>query len=202
MSTDADFIASIFGPLSQTSVIGNGSFSDADTSVSQPTKSKHYVWKCTIDSPAVEFPLRTKTLIDNGAHIVLIRPDLVVQLNLQIHSLQTPELVDVALNSPTKKTQMTLTHFVKFRLTSLDGKWTSRIVSAFIVQRHQLRPFKFPRNKTSPPPPKLHLREEIKITKAHKKETLRELVSIVANKWLPCRGPDEIITPIDKVAAV
>ena len=53
-----------------------------------------------------------------------------------------------------------------------------------------------------PPPQKLHLREEIKITKAHKKETLRELVSIVANKWLPCRGPDEIITPIDKVAAV
>ena len=33
-----------------------------------------------------------------------------------------------------------------------------------------------------PLPPKLRLREEIKITKANRKETLRELVSVVANK--------------------
>lgn len=132
--TDSDFIASIFGPLSQTSVVGNGSFSESDTSISLLTKSKHYVWKCSVDSPAVEFPIKTTSLIDNGAHIVLIHPDLVKKLGLKISLLPSPEVVDVALNSPTeKKTQKELTHFINFWLSSLDGLWTSRSVSAFIA---------------------------------------------------------------------
>ena len=86
-STDSDFIASIFGPLSQTSVLGNGSFSESDASVSIPKKSKHYIWKCANDGPAVEFPVKTMSLIDNRAHIVLICPDLVTKLGLHLSLL-------------------------------------------------------------------------------------------------------------------
>ena len=64
-STDSDFIASIFGPLPSVLALGNRSFSEGDASVSHPTKSKHYVWKCLIDGPAVEFPMKTASLIDN-----------------------------------------------------------------------------------------------------------------------------------------
>ena len=132
-STDSDFIASIFGPLSQTSVLGNGSFSESDASVSIPKKSKHYIWKCAIDGPAVEFPVKTMSLIDNRAHIVLICPDLVTKLGLHLSLLPALEIIDIALNSPTKKTQKALTHFVNFQLTSLDGLWTSCSISTFVA---------------------------------------------------------------------
>ena len=91
-STDSNVIASSFGPLLQTSVVGNGSFSESDTSVSLPMKSKHYIWKCSIDGPAVGFPMKTTSLIDNGAHMILIRPDLVTKLGLQ-KSLIKPMLL-------------------------------------------------------------------------------------------------------------
>ena len=83
-SDDSNFVAStMYGPLAPSAVIGNGSFSsESDNSVRQPLKSKHYVWKCKIDSPADDFPLTISTLIDNGAHMVLIRPETVQKLAL------------------------------------------------------------------------------------------------------------------------
>lgn len=83
-------------------MLGNGSFSESDVSVSVPKKSKHYIWKCTIDGPTVEFPVKTTSLIDNGAHIVLIHPDLVTKLGLQLLLLPSPEIVDVELCPQTK----------------------------------------------------------------------------------------------------
>ena len=131
-SMDSDFIASIFGPLSSMSALGNGSFSKGDASVGHPTKSKHYIWKCLIDH-AVEFPVKMASLIDNRVHIVLIHPDLVTKLGLPLSLLETPEIVDVALDSPTDKSKKTLTHFVNFQLTLLDGVFASRKVSAFVA---------------------------------------------------------------------
>ena len=77
--------------------------------------------------------MKTASLIDNRAHIVLIRPDLVTKLGLPLSLLETPEIVNVALDSPTDKSKKTLTHFVNFQLTSLDGVFASRKVSAFVV---------------------------------------------------------------------
>jgi hypothetical protein len=132
-SNDSDFIASIFGPLASSSVIGNGSFSsDGDSSVCQPFKSKHYVWKCKIDGTLDKFPLTVSTLIDNGAHMVLIRPETVKQLGLASFPLPQPETIDVAISS-SGSTKKTLSHFVKFKATSLDGLWTSRTVFAIIA---------------------------------------------------------------------
>ena len=75
---------------------------DADISkrdVSAPLKSKHLIWHCHIHSLIDDFPVKTRALIDNGAHVVLIRPELVQQLGLKKRRLRTPEIVDVALQN-------------------------------------------------------------------------------------------------------
>ena len=213
-SMDSDFIASIFGPLSSMSALGNRSFSKGDASASHPTKSKHYVWKCLIDSPAVEFPMKTASLIDNGAHIVLIRPDLVTELGLPLSLLERPEIVNVALDSPTDKSKKTLTHLVNFQLTLLDGVFASWKVSAFVapglcmpiilgfpfleknkvVCDHKLctcvhKPSGYNLLNSMArkpwPLPKPHLCKQIRETKNDKRVILHELIDVVITKCLP-----------------
>lgn len=70
--------------------------------VSAPTKSKHLVWDCQIHGLIADFPVKTRALIDNGAHVVLIRPELVADLNLRKHRLHEPEIVDVAMKNGQK----------------------------------------------------------------------------------------------------
>jgi hypothetical protein len=63
--------------------------SDEDWDVSHrdvsrpPLRSRHLIWNCQIHSPTNDFPLKMRALIDNGAHLVLIRPDLVDRLGLK-----------------------------------------------------------------------------------------------------------------------
>ncbi|KAF8800955.1 hypothetical protein BYT27DRAFT_7262510 [Phlegmacium glaucopus] len=137
LSTDisdpnTNFFASMFRNLNGTSVIGNSSFSDGDISVHPHFKSKHYVWKCMIDGPAVDLPLKTFSLIDNGSHMVLIHPELVAKLNLPIFTLPNPKLIDIAISTSHKK-QISLSTFVKLSATSLYGQWTSHTVYAIIA---------------------------------------------------------------------
>ena len=130
--TDTNFVASMFGTMNTTSVIGDGSFSNSEVSVRPHIKYKHYVWNCLIEGPAVEFPIKILTLIDNGAHMVLICPELVAKMNLHIFPLHKPEVVDVAISTTTKK-EITLSSYIKICATSLDGQWTSRTVYAVIA---------------------------------------------------------------------
>ena len=98
-----DFIAAVFPSLSS-GTVGDGSFSDnsdssfAPVSPTPPLKSKHFIWNCTLTGPAVTFPINKPSLIDNGCHMVLIRPDLVDELGLPILTLENPEHVNVAIS--------------------------------------------------------------------------------------------------------
>ena len=78
-------------------------------------KFKHYVWNCMIEGLAVEFPINISTLIDNGAQMVLIQPELVAKLKLCIFQLCKPEIVNVAISTTTKK--ITLSSYVKISHT-------------------------------------------------------------------------------------
>jgi hypothetical protein len=230
-SDDSNFIASMFGPLASAAVIGNGSFSsEGDMSVSQPFKSKHYVWKCSIDGLADEFPLKISTLIDNGAHMVLIRPETVSQLGLQTFTLPEPELIDVAISSSTS-TQKKLLHYVKFKATSLDGLWTSRTVIAIvapglcmpiifglpfiefneIISDHSLRSCIHKKsgysliNPALPPsrkvlPPKLKV--QLRTNRRLKAEALKELITTFDDKWGNRLKPCEPIKPLDKLETI
>ena len=51
--------------------------------VSLPIHGKHLVWECQVHSMTEDFPVKTCALIDNSAHLVLIRPELVSCLGLK-----------------------------------------------------------------------------------------------------------------------
>ncbi|KAF9568677.1 hypothetical protein CPC08DRAFT_605382, partial [Agrocybe pediades] len=121
-----DFVASVM----QTAVLGEGSASESE--VRSPLKAKHITWDALIDSPALEFPVKLKTLIDNGSHLVLIRPDVVTKLGLTPSPLSEPLSVGVALSNG-KKEAVALSEFVSFRATSADGRWTSKVVQAILA---------------------------------------------------------------------
>jgi hypothetical protein len=230
-SDNSNFVASMFGPLASAAVIGNGSFSsEGDISVSQPFKSKHYVWRCSIDGPADEFPLKISTLIDNGAHMVLIRPETVTQLGLETFPLPEPELIDVAISSSTS-TQKTLSHYVKFKATSLDGLWTSHTVIAIIapglcmpiifglpflefneiISDHSLRSCIHKKsgynliNPALPPPQKVQppkLRAQLRTNHRLKAEALKDLLATFDDKWGTRLKPCEPVKPLYKLRAV
>lgn len=101
----------------------------AERDVSPPIKSKHLVWDCQIHGVLTDFPVKTRALIDNGAHVVLIHPDIVAKLNLRKHRLHEPEIIDVTMNNG-KKSSLELYEYVKLSLTSLDATWTSKTVKA------------------------------------------------------------------------
>ena len=119
---DGDFVTTVM----PSAALGNGSFSKED--VSPPLRSKHFITKFKIYGPHSDFALNFSALIDNGAHVVLIRPEVVDELGLKRHLLPVPEPVDVAITDGKKKKKKMLTEYVKLSITSVDNAWTSRTV--------------------------------------------------------------------------
>lgn len=106
---------------------------DSSDEVSAPLKSKHLRWNCLAPGPKTDFPIAVSSLIDSGAHLVLIRPDLVDNLGLPRLKLQTPEIVDVALNDKDAPSRTELREYVKLKLFCPKSSWTSRTVLAVIA---------------------------------------------------------------------
>lgn len=198
------------------SIIDYSSNSDEDNDlsihdVSAPVKSKHLIWHCQIHGLTTDFPVKTRALIDNGAHLVLIHPDLVDKLKLKKRRLHTPEPVDVALNNGLNS-RSELHEYVKLSLTSLDLLWTSKTVKALIAPNLCMPvilglPFLIhntivtdhaacscidkstnynllnPLPISPPPSPKPRLCEQLKETKADKKLVLSELLMVCNDRF-------------------
>ncbi len=230
---DKNAVFTVFGPTASSSIIRNNSFSKGDISVSlPPLRSKHFVWKCTVNGPNVDFPLTVSTLIDNGAHVMLIRPEVVQKLGLPIDQLAQPECIDVAIDSSNKeKNAWELSQYVFLSVSSLDQSFHAKPVCALltpglclpvilslpwlennkIVCDHTdhswyvklsgynlLRPSKI----SLPTPPKPKLKVQLRENQELKKCALKELVTVVKEKWLPCRAKNKNITEIDVVALI
>jgi hypothetical protein len=224
-SEDGDFVTAVL----PCAVLGNGSFSEDD--VSPPIRSKHFVAKFNIAAKHLDFPLTFTTLIDNGAHLVLIRPEVVDALQLERHPLKIPETVSVAISKSKKKEKMTLHHFVKLSVTSLDNAWTSKTVHAIIapglcmpvilglpflihndiVTDHKARScidkktgynLLNPAPILPPPPPRMRAKDQIRFTKAAKKVALDELKSVCQKRIDDKRLVFEEVKDIDVVAAI
>ena len=111
--------------------LGNGG-SDMEsepTSVS-PISVPHYIWNANVYGNN-DFPTPIPCLLDNGAHLVLIRPETVVDLGLKIRKLHKPESATVAINS--QRHTFLLADYVTINLSSLNNAWTSRPVRALIA---------------------------------------------------------------------
>ncbi|KAF8913743.1 hypothetical protein CPB84DRAFT_1840544 [Gymnopilus junonius] len=71
----------------------------------------------------------------DGAHMVLIHPEVIKELCLECFALKKPKEVSVTINNGKTKKNMLLTHYVKLSVTSLDNAWMSKTVYAIIAPR-------------------------------------------------------------------
>ena len=123
-------------PQGATVSADNSVTEDSDSSIASvcatpPLKGEHFIWTCRIDNATDRISVKTRALIDSGAHMVLICPDLVKRLNLPSYPLATPENVNIALGSATQINQ--LTHYVTIDPASLDNQFRSHILHAVIA---------------------------------------------------------------------
>ena len=109
---------------------------DADVShcdVSAPIHVKHLFWNCQIHGLINDFPVKMKVLLDNGAHLVLIHPELVAGLGLKRYRFQVPEIINIALKNSDAKQKCKFFNYIKISFTSLDSLWTSHKAKAIIA---------------------------------------------------------------------
>ncbi|CAA7259594.1 unnamed protein product [Cyclocybe aegerita] len=230
-NSDSSFVAAV-GPscvLSNRSESGDSSFGDV---VSAPICAKHFVWQYTIDGPLGDYPVKISTLVDCGAHVILIHSDLVCSLALPIHTLDEPFHINTALNDNGKKCFNAVLHnYVFLLVTSLDGQFTSKPVRALVANNlcmsvilglpwliHNGIVADFanrscivkktgynllhPTPRPPSQPPKPKLRKLVEQTKADKKQALVELVTVCQEKIANGTLTFEAVSPIDIIAAV
>ena len=129
-----DLVAAVFPQSAM--IVADKSLSDSsDTSVSSvsaaPLKGKHFIWTCQLNNAADRLSLKTRALIDGGAHMVLICPDIATRLALPTFPLSDPEQVNVAMESPNQIKK--LTHYVILEPSSLDNLFLSHPLHAVIA---------------------------------------------------------------------
>ena len=111
--------------------LGTGnSDTDSESSNVSPISVPHYIWNANVHG-VDEFPTPIPCLLDNGAHLILIRPETVADLGLKIRKLHTPQRASVAIGS--RKHTFLLADYVILSLSSLNNAWTSRPVRALIA---------------------------------------------------------------------
>ena len=135
-SSDDDIPAAVAVLPESPGVYASNSDEDADISchdVSAPIHVNHLFWNCQIYGLINDFPVKTKVLIDNSTHLVLIHPELAAELGLKKYHLREPEVIDVGLKNPDTKHRCELSEYVKLSFTSLDSIWTSLKAKAIIA---------------------------------------------------------------------
>ena len=114
--------------------LGTGnSDTDLESSNISPISVPHYIWNANVQNVhgVDEFPTPIPCLLDNSAHLILIRPETVVELGLKIRKLHTPQRTSIAIGSQ-KHTFLLVDHVV-LSLSSLNNAWTSRPVRVLIT---------------------------------------------------------------------
>lgn len=112
-------------------LLGDDSDSSGSNEDVSPISVPHLMWRCQIwNSDDVQIPY--DCLLDDGAHLVLIRPETVTDLGLPIRRLHEPECVTLALNNdPNALTE--LWDYVFLSLSSLNNAWSSKPVRALLA---------------------------------------------------------------------
>ena len=111
---------------------GDGDSSESGNEVSclGPVSLLHLMWQATVWS-SMDVQVPVDTLLNNGAHLALIRPDFVHDLNLPIRKLSKPLCIMLALqNTPTV---IELSDYVVLSLSFLNNTWTSRPIHALVA---------------------------------------------------------------------
>ena len=109
--------------------------SDSDNSMSLPLTIPNLCWNAS--APGHDgFFVPVKAMIDNGAHIVLIRPDVVNTLRLEQKRLRIPQMINITMKDEKKEKKIKpvlLSHYVLLSLLTVDNSWTSKPICTVIA---------------------------------------------------------------------
>ncbi|PPQ80795.1 hypothetical protein CVT24_011431 [Panaeolus cyanescens] len=105
---------------------------DADSSVDSvsPSSAPHLIWDC-LSHDDEGSPLRLSCMLDSGAHLVLVRPDIVKKLGLIPQRARKPQLMSLALENAVRTVK--LFNYALITLTSLNSAFIAKPIIAFIV---------------------------------------------------------------------
>ncbi|KAJ7104802.1 hypothetical protein C8R44DRAFT_639620, partial [Mycena epipterygia] len=105
------------------------SVDSAASGVSEP----HLYWDFRMEGPMSNLPIDVRGLIDNGAHLVLIRKDLVQRLALRRSRLHKPVPISVALETNNAPSTAMLYEYIHFKALSNDLSYETKTVRALIA---------------------------------------------------------------------
>ena len=111
-------------------VLGSGS--ETEEEVSAPLTVLHLQWTCKLSRPNADDPLTVRSMLDCGAHMVLIHSRIVNRLGLAHRPLCSPLPVSVALNGSATPDGL-LHEYVKISPFSPDSAWKSCSVKAVVT---------------------------------------------------------------------
>ncbi|KAJ6531857.1 hypothetical protein B0H19DRAFT_1081799 [Mycena capillaripes] len=205
---------------------------DLSNRVSRSHRTLHLFWEFLLEGPMTNLPVPICGLIDDGCHLVLIKPKLVDRLSLGKFKLHEPEEIGVAVDDPDAK-PLLLFEYVKLRTLSKELSWESNTVCAIIapdlcidillglpwlernhiVIDHHVRTvvdkrcnynLLDPAPSPPPPPPHLKLREKLKQTNTNYKPLAAELKAVCAAhlKRMTSERAFEPVKEVDIVAAI
>lgn len=92
----------------------------------------HLLPECYASASRDSSPIRVRPLIDTGSTLVLIDAKVADRLQLKRFPLRRPMTIGLAVN-PAGGAKIRMTEWVKFRMKSADGEWSSKIVRARVV---------------------------------------------------------------------
>ena len=109
--------------------------SDSDNSMGPPLTILNLYWNASAPEHN-GFLVPVKAMIDNGAHIVLIRPDVVDTLRLEQKQVRIPQMINVVMKDEKKEKKIEpvlLLHYILLSLSTVDNSWTSKAVRTVIA---------------------------------------------------------------------
>jgi len=121
---------SVVGAIMPSAILGAGLESEED--VSAPLTVKHLHWTCSLVGPSVDELFTVDSMLDCGAHVVLISETLVHHLGLCRFRLHKPLPISVALNN-TMSSDSHLYEYVKIMLFSPDSAYVSQAIKAIVT---------------------------------------------------------------------
>lgn len=121
---------SLVGAVMPSTVLGADSESEED--VSAPLTIAHLQWLCSLLGPAFNEPLTVTSMLDCGAHVVLIDSTLVSLLGLHCFCLHKPLPISMALNN-TLTSDSHLYEYVKLSPVTPDLSYVSCSIKAIIT---------------------------------------------------------------------
>src|SRR6266404_1846620 len=108
------------------------------SSMSHPTtfKRDHFFWNCTLNTKSDHQLITIRALLNSGAHMTLIRPDIISRAHLHAIPLPQHESIELAVDSKSEKTiTISLTHYVLLTPRSIDSIFTSHTIPAIITPK-------------------------------------------------------------------